>query len=155
MLGGAQLSLSDQLGNRYYHFLVANSAQARSDITDRWNIAVTYLNMTNRTNWGLSIFRFANQYYSPYEGFYFEKTFGLRGAVNFPYSQFRRLEISSSMWYASKNNFFDKIENSVLISNFASFINDNTIISIQFLLTIISAICVSCDANEPNTLRPL
>ncbi len=127
MLGGAQLSLSDQLGNRYYHFLVANSAQARSDITDRWNIAVTYLNMTNRTNWGLSIFRFANQYYSPYEGFYFEKTFGLRGAVNFPYSQFRRLEISSSMWYASKNNFFDKIENSVLISNFASFINDNTI----------------------------
>ena len=34
ILGGAQLSLSDQMGNRYIHFLVGNSAQVQSDFSD-------------------------------------------------------------------------------------------------------------------------
>ena len=129
-LGGAQLSLSDQLGNRYYHFLMANSAQTQSEFADHWNVAVTYLNMTKRTNWGISVFHFANEYFSPYEAFYFERTMGFRGAVNFPYSIYRRLEISSSMWYASKDNYRDLPENSFLVSNFISTIHDNALWSV-------------------------
>ena len=126
-LGGAQLSLSDQLGNKYIHLLLANSAQTRSEIVDHWNIAITYLNMTKRTNWGLSAFHFANEYYSPYEAFFFERTLGLRGAVNFPYSVFRRLELSSSISYAEKDNYIDDSQNSLLLSNFISTVHDNTL----------------------------
>ena len=130
ILGGAQLSLSDQLGNRYFHFLLANSAQTQSDFADHWNVAVTYLNMTRRTNWGISVFHFANEYFSPYEAFYFERTVGLRGAVNFPYSLYRRLELSSSMWYAAKDNYIDQPESSLLVSNFISMIHDNALWSV-------------------------
>ena len=130
ILGGAQLSLSDQLGNRYFHFLLANSAQTQSDFADHWNVAVTYLNMTRRTNWGISVFHFANEYFSPYEAFYFERTVGLRGAVNFPYSLYRRLELSSSMWYAAKDNYIDQPESSLLVSNFISTIHDNALWSV-------------------------
>ena len=130
ILGGAQLSLSDQLGNRYFHFLLANSAQTQSDFVDHWNVAVTYLNMTRRTNWGISVFHFANEYFSPYEAFYFERTVGLRGAVNFPYSLYRRLELSSSMWYAAKDNYIDQPESSLLVSNFISTIHDNALWSV-------------------------
>ena len=130
ILGGAQLSLSDQMGNRYFHFLLANSAQVQSDFADHWNVAVTYLNMSRRTNWGISVFHFANEYFSPYESFYFERTIGLRGAVNFPYSLFRRLELSTSMWYSSKDYYVDEPEPSVLVSNFISTIHDNALWSV-------------------------
>ena len=60
ILGGAQLSLSDQMGNRYFHFLLANSAQVQSDLADHWNVAITYLNTSKRTNLGISVFHFAN-----------------------------------------------------------------------------------------------
>ena len=109
VLGGAQLSLSDQMGNQYIHFLVGNSAQVQSDFSDHWNIALTYLNMSRRTNWGLSVFHFANDYFSPYEAFYFERTFGARGAMNVPHTLFRRLEFSTSMWYSSKDNYVDAV----------------------------------------------
>ena len=130
ILGGAQLSLSDQMGNRYFHFLLANSAKVQSDFADHWNVAVTYLNMSRRTNWGISVFHFANEYFSPYQSFFFERTIGLRGAVNFPYSLFRRLELSTSMWYSSKNYYVDEPEPSVLVSNFFSIIHDNALWSV-------------------------
>ena len=130
ILGGAQLSLSDQMGNRYIHFLVGNSAQVQSDFADHWNIALTYLNMSRRTNWGLSAFHFANDYFSPYESFYFERTLGVRGAMNFPHTLFRRLEFSTSMWYSSKDNYVDEPETSFLVSNFFSNIHDNALWSV-------------------------
>ena len=130
ILGGAQLSLSDQMGNQYFHFLLANSAQVQSDFADHWNVAITYLNMSKRTNWGISVFHFANEYFSPYESFYFERTIGLRGAVNFPYSTFRRLELSTSFRYSSKDHYVDEPEPSVLVSNFFSIIHDNALWSV-------------------------
>ncbi len=127
VLGGAQLSLSDQLGNQYIHFLLNNSAQTQAEIMDHWNLAVTYLNMTGRPNWGLSVFHFANEYFSPYKAFFFERTAGVRGALNFPYSIHRRIEMSSSLWYSHKDNYVDEPENFIFISNFFSVIHDNSL----------------------------
>ena len=127
ILGGAQLSLSDQLGNRYIHFLLNNSAQIQAEIMDHWNLAVTYLNMTGRPNWGISAFHFANEYFNPYQAFFFERTAGIRGALNFPYSIHRRIEMSSSLWYSMKDNYIDDPEKFLFISNFFSLIHDNSL----------------------------
>jgi len=127
ILGGAQLSLSDQLGNRYFHFLLNNSAQTQADIMDHWNLAVTFLNMTGRSNWGISAFHFANEYFNPYKAFFFERTAGIRGALNFPYSVHRRIEISSSLWYSYKDYYVEEPENFLFISNFFSLIHDNSL----------------------------
>ena len=133
-LGGAQLSISDVLGNRYYHFLVANTAQTSSEMLDRFNVAVTGVNLTRRVNVAYGFFRFANEYYDPYDqGFYFEKSLGIRTAMNYPLNVFRRVEISGSLWKSSRIFPFyydeeqDKESDAFLLSNYFSFVQDNTL----------------------------
>lgn len=126
-LGGAQLGVSDLLGNRYYHFLLANSAQTTSEILDRFNLALTMVDLSRRSNRAIGIFHFANDYYDPYQGFFFERAMGIRGALNYPIDTFRRLEFSLSWWSSRKDYYFGKVEDAYLISNFFSFVHDNSI----------------------------
>ncbi|MEA1881864.1 MAG: peptidase MA family metallohydrolase [Candidatus Marinimicrobia bacterium] len=127
MLGGAQLSLSDQMGNRYYHFLLANSAQRSSDILGRFNAAVTMVDLTRRSNVALGVFHFANDYYDPIQAFYFERSFGVRAGLNFPIHIFRRLEFSTSLWSSEKDFYTGKPVTAFLVSNFISVVHDNTL----------------------------
>ncbi len=129
ILGGAQLGISDMLGNRYYHFLVANTAQTSSDMASHMNFAATAVNLTNRVNYAYGFFRFANEYFDPFEqGFYFEKTTGIRTALNLPLSVFRRLEISASWWQSEKDFFgVDEPKKSQLLSNYISLVHDNSL----------------------------
>ena len=128
LLGGFQLGLSDILGNRYYHFLIANTAQTSSEFIDRFNLAVTMVNLTRRVNHSFGVFRFANIYYDPYQQFYFEKTLGVRAAMNYPLSVFRRVEISGSLWKSQKT-FFGQEGNrdAFLLSNYFSWVHDNSL----------------------------
>ncbi|MFB0516851.1 MAG: BamA/TamA family outer membrane protein [Candidatus Neomarinimicrobiota bacterium] len=127
-LGGAQLGVSDLLGNRYYHFLVANTAQARSELLSHFNFAVTTANLTKRVNHAWGVFRFANEYYDPYQGFFFEKTLGLRAAMNYPLNVFRRVELSGSLWRSQKYfyGYREEVDN-LLLSNYLSFVHDNSL----------------------------
>ena len=126
-LGGAQLSISDIFGNRYYHFLLANTAETSSEIMDRFNIAVTFVDLAHRSNRAIGIFHFANDYFDPYQGFYFERAIGLRGAINYPIDVFHRLEFSTSLWSSIKDDYFSKLETAYLVSNYFSFIHDNSL----------------------------
>jgi len=126
-LGGAQLSISDILGNRYYHFLLANTAETTSEFLDRFNMAVTAVDLSRRANRAIGVFHFVDDYYSAYEGFYFERMLGLRGALNYPIDVFRRLEFSTSLWYSYKDYYFEKSRKSYLISNYISTVHDNSI----------------------------
>ncbi len=129
LLGGAQVGISDMLGNRYYHFLVANTAQTRSDLASHLNVAVTSVNLTGRVNYSYGFFRFANEYYDPFEGkFYFEKTQGLRVAMNYPLNVFRRVELSAT-WWQSDESFFglDDPRETYLLSNYISLVHDNSL----------------------------
>lgn len=126
-LGGAQLGLSDMLGNRYYHIFVTNTAQVRSDFLSRFNGAVTMVDLTRRANRGLSLFHFANDYYDPYQAFYFERTSGIRGGLNYPLDVFRRLEFSASLWHSQKDFYNGRLVSSLLVSNYISYVQDNTL----------------------------
>ncbi|UCD37909.1 MAG: PD40 domain-containing protein [Fidelibacterota bacterium] len=126
-LGGAQLGISDMLGNRYYHFLVANTAQTSSDFLDRFNFAVTAANLTRRVNHAWGLFRFANEYYDPYQGFFFEKSLGIRAAMNYPLNVFRRVELSGSLWQSWKSFYGLRKEEALLLSNYISFVHDNSL----------------------------
>ncbi len=126
-LGGAQLGISDILGNRYFHFLVANTASMRSEIMDRFNLASTFVDLTSRTNKSIGIFRFANDYYNYFQGFYYERATGIRSAINYPIDAFRRLEFSMTCWYSEKNWYSDYWKRSYLTSNYFSYVHDNCI----------------------------
>ena len=127
MVGGAQLSFSDQMGNRYYHFLLANSAQRSNEILGRFNAAFTMVDLTRRSNVALGFFHFANDYYDPYQAFYFERTYGIRTGLNYPINIFNRLEFTTSIWSSSKDFYTGKLETAYLTSNFVSFVHDNTL----------------------------
>ncbi|NQU27347.1 MAG: PD40 domain-containing protein [Candidatus Marinimicrobia bacterium] len=127
LLGGAQLSISDLLGNRYYHFLLTNTAQSSGDFLSRFNFAVTMVDLKKRSNLALGIFHFANDYFDPYQAFYFERTYGLRVGINYPIDVFRRIEFSSSLWYSEKDFYYDDLQTAYLISNFISFVHDNSL----------------------------
>jgi len=126
-LGGAQLGISDLLGNRYYHFLLANTARTRSEFMNYFNVAVTLVDLTHRSNYALGVFQFANDYFSPYEGFYFERATGVHGALNYPIDVFRRLEFSASFWQSTKNYYFGKLKKVFLVSNYFSLVHDNSL----------------------------
>lgn len=125
MLGGAQLSISDMLGNRYYNLLLANTARTSSELMEYWNVAATMIDLRKRYDRSLSLFHFANDYFSPYEGFYFERTIGTRGALNYPINKYNRVEFSTSLWHSSKE-FVDETEKRLLMSNFISYVHDNS-----------------------------
>jgi len=128
-LGGAQLSISDMLGNRYYHFLLANTAQVSSEFMKYINIAITAANLTRRVNHSWGIFQFANDYYyDPYQNYYFEKSLGIRAAMDYPLNVFRRVELSSSLWQSRKYFYADKEKVvALLLSNYLSFVHDNSL----------------------------
>lgn len=125
--GGAQLGISDILGNRYFNFLVDNTAQTSSDFLSRFNVAITMVDLQRRANRAVSVFRFANEYFDPYQGFFFEEALGVRGALTYPINVFNRLEFSSSLWRSEKEYVFDQPREAILNSSFISFVHDNSL----------------------------
>ena len=125
-LGGAQLGISDMLGNRYYNLLIANTSVTASGFNNYWNFAASMVDLKKRSNRAFGVFHFANDWYSPYEGYFYERNIGVRGALNYPINVFNRLEFSSSMWH-SRRDYFGDYYDRFLIASFVSFVHDNTL----------------------------
>ncbi|MDP6457227.1 MAG: hypothetical protein QF613_03000 [Candidatus Marinimicrobia bacterium] len=127
-IGGAQVTVSDLLGNDYYHFLLFNSAQSSSEFSNRFNLAVTKVDISRRINISYGLFHFANDYFTYSSGFFFEQRYGGQFALSYPFSVFKRMEVTSSLWQTSRDYYgasdtFDAL----LVSNSASYVFDNSI----------------------------
>lgn len=135
VLGGLQLGISDMLGNRYYHFLAANTAQTTSEFASHFNFAVTMVNLARRVNYALGIFRFANEYYNLNENsddaaIYFDKTTGIRSGLNYPLNIFQRVELSASLWQSDRTYFSfqtERPEKALLTAWYLSYVHDNSL----------------------------
>ncbi len=127
-LGGAQLGVSDMLGDRYYHFLLANTAQTSSEFKSHFNFAVTAANLTHRVNHAWSLFRFVNEYYDPYQGYFFERSLGARATMHYPLNVFQRVELSGSLWQSRKRFYgLEEEAAALLLSNYLSVVHDNSL----------------------------
>ncbi len=127
-LGGLQVALSDMLGDNVFYFLLTNTAETKDDFLSSFNIAVTYLNKKRRLNWGLGFFHFYDEYYNDEDSYFFERQVGGLLYVNYPISKFNRFEASSYMRYSKKDIWlFDRTREAFLMSNFISFVSDNSI----------------------------
>ena len=122
------MTVSDLLGNDYYHFLLFNSAQSSSEFSNRFNLAVTKVDISRRINISYGLFHFANDYFTYSSGFFFEQRYGGQFALSYPFSVFKRMEVTSSLWQTSRDYYgasdtFDAL----LVSNSASYVFDNSI----------------------------
>lgn len=127
-LGGAQVTMSDLLGNSYFHFLLFNTAENSSDFLGRFNVGVSRTDLSRRINIAYGLFHFANDYYSYSDGFFFERRYGAQFALSYPFSVFRRIEATSSAWKAQRDFYIEgQGFSAFLVSNSFSYVFDNSI----------------------------
>jgi len=127
-IGGAQVTVSDLLGNQYYHFLLFNTAETSSEFLGRFNIGITKVDLRRRLNLAYSVFHFAREYFTYSQGFFFERRYGGTFSLSYPLSVYSRFEATSSGWKSERNFFIGGgINEAVLVSNSVSYVVDNSI----------------------------
>ncbi|MFQ6618022.1 MAG: peptidase MA family metallohydrolase, partial [Fidelibacterota bacterium] len=126
--GGAQFALSDILGNNQYYFLIYNNARSSSEFLESFNLAITKLALSRRTNFIYGLYRFNDRRFNWYDGFYNEIRFGGLFGLSYPISAFHRIEASINYSNSRKEWIgMDKFRKAWLISNYLSYIKDNSI----------------------------
>ncbi|UCE20444.1 MAG: PD40 domain-containing protein [Gemmatimonadota bacterium] len=126
--GGVQVAFSDMLGNHHYYFLLANTAEASQEFLERFNFGATYLNLTHRFNYGYGAFHLANDYYNDFDGWYFQRDYGVFGAVTYPLTKFERIESSLQIKKSDRNySFYLKRRKALLASNYISYVRDTSL----------------------------
>lgn len=128
--GGAVFSLSDLFGNDNYFFLIYNTAEVQSDFLKSFNVAVSRINMGNRTNYSYGVFHFSGRRYDIRDSdeYFFERSFGGYFTMYYPLSKFQRLEASVTMANSDKQVITGVIERKALLAtNSISFVSDNSL----------------------------
>ena len=133
--GGASVLFSDVMGNDIWHVTAYSNNTLGRSFLESLNIGITRIHLGRRANYGYGIFRLAGQRYDRTDpdapaGFpvYYEQVYGGVGLVSYPVSKFRRVEINTSMGWSRKDQFFDEVDlESVLLSNSATLVHDNTL----------------------------
>ncbi len=127
-VGGLQLALTDMLGNHQYFFLLSNTARTKSEFFSSFNFGVTYLNRTQRLNYGFGIYHLYDEYYDDYYGFFKERQYGGLFFANYPISKFQRIESSFFLRQSDKDFYvFGRKRNVLLSTNYFSWIKDTSL----------------------------
>lgn len=128
--GGAFLTLSDLLGDDRYVFYIYNTAEVQSEILKNFNVAISRINLKDRTNYGYGIFHFAGRKYDIRESneYFYERIFGGYISLFYPLSTFQRIETELSLANSDKEligRFLSR--KALLLTNSISFVHDNAI----------------------------
>jgi Tol biopolymer transport system component len=128
---GAQLFLTDMLGNHQVVLLFGTASDSFDDFFKRINVAITYVNLEHRLNYAVGAFHLASYMGSYYDLLRFERRYGILGGVSYPLSVFSRVEVSTVFKGMERDDdiTFLGLEkgNSWLVSNFLSFTFDNIV----------------------------
>ena len=128
---GAQLFLTDMLGNHQVVLLFGSASDSFDDFFKRLNIAFTYANLEHRLNYGVGVFHLASFMGSYYDLLRFERRYGIFGSVTYPLSVFSRVEVSTVFKRIERDDditFFGiDTGKSWLLSNYLSFTFDNIV----------------------------
>ncbi|MHC1738016.1 MAG: BamA/TamA family outer membrane protein [Ignavibacteriaceae bacterium] len=128
--GGALFAVSDLLGDDNYFFMLFNTAEVQSDFLRSFNVALTKFYLGERTNYGVGVFHFRGRRYDIQESeeYFFERSIGAAGMLNFPLSKFDRIETGLTIANSDKqivSNLPDR--KALLWSNSISYVFDNSL----------------------------
>lgn len=125
--GGAQLVMSDMLGNEQFYFLIFNNAQTRSDFLTSWNVAVTRVQLSKRANYAYGVFHINGRYYDLVDFFELRRIGGFFSA-SYPISVFKRIEGNINI--RKERRLYDTrglTVDGIVVSNTLSYIKDNSL----------------------------
>jgi len=126
-VGGFQFALSDMLGDSYFYFLVYNNSSNINRFFDGLNFAVVYYDRKSRLNTGIGVFRFSNYRYNAIYGPMKSQDYGLFGSVEYPFSQFKRIEFTTQLRQTQKTTFVGYNPRAFVHDIGAAYVKDNTI----------------------------
>lgn len=127
---GGIVSLSDLLGNERYYFLVFNNSTGDAEFWKSFNIAISKISVEKRMNYSYGIFHLSGRKYDISNDLgttFYERSFGGYVSLAYPLSFFRRLEMTVSLSQTIRNYEFYDNSRSLLLSNYLSYIRDNTL----------------------------
>jgi hypothetical protein len=126
--GGFQAAVSDILGDHQYVFLISNSAETKSDFLTSFNLAVTYINRTNRLNHGYGFYHFYERYLDEIKGDYRERQIGGAVFASYPFSKFQRIESSFFLRSSERDWLYSpRDRKAILATNYLSWIKDTSL----------------------------
>jgi WD40 repeat protein len=125
--GGAVFAFSDLLGDDQYYFMIYNNARSRSEILQSFNLAVTKVSLGKRTNYAYGVYRLAGQYFNFKDDIFYEQLAGGFFTIGYPFSQFKRIEFSTSLTYSDKEFLGGRRRYAMLTSNAISLVHDNAL----------------------------
>lgn len=133
--GAAVLALSDLLGNDRFFLTLFSAGDYTGDFVRSLNINISRLHLNRRANVGYGIYRYGGLRYdltdpdAPTEfPRFWEEVWGGFGAVSYPISMFRRIEVTASLSWDHKEVPQRRIDRqALLLSNQISLIHDNTL----------------------------
>ncbi len=126
---GGIISLSDLLGNERYYFLVFNNSTGDAEFWKSFNIAISKVSVEKRMNYSYGVFHLSGRRYDlqDYNTSYYERSFGGYLSLAYPLSFFRRIEMTTGLSQTIRNFEFYENNRSLLLSNYLSYIKDNTL----------------------------
>jgi hypothetical protein len=133
--GGAVLAFSDVMGDDVIYVSAYSANTLDRSFLENLNVSVSRIHLGQRANFGYGAFRLAGQRYdrtdpeapASYPVFY-EQVYGGFGIVSYPLSKFRRVEVTTSLGWSRKDQFFRQQElETVLLSNALGLVHDNAL----------------------------
>ena len=124
---GFQAAFSDLLGNKIYYFQIGNNASTASEILSRMNVSGWKINREHRWNYAAGIFHTAGDYVDMGGFDYFERRAGGSVVASYPFSRFRRVDLSMSIFYDKKEMFLGFDREGVLATHSISLVEDNSL----------------------------
>lgn len=126
---GGIISLSDLLGNEKYYFLIFNNSNGDGQFWESFNIAISKYSVEKRLNYAYGVYHLSGQRYDlqDYDYSYYERLYGGYLSLAYPFSSFRRIEMTVNMAQSIRSLSFLDNSRSLLLSNYISYIRDNTL----------------------------
>ena len=123
----AQIALSDVLGNEQYQIFIANdSGRFGGNFWDGFEGSVTYINQSQRLNYGVGLFRLTELYDADLDLVRREQRVGVLGLVSYPFNRFDRVEATLVLRHADNHLLRSgAFQNENLLSNFLTLVHDN------------------------------
>ena len=125
---GIQAVLSDMMGNHLLFFNLANSTFSTSDFLSNFSAGLTYVNLSQRLNYGLSVFHFSGNFFDTLSFPFQEKRSGASVLLSYPMSKFQRVETAVSLAYSETDRAsIDFRRKGAVAEHSVSFVHDNTL----------------------------
>jgi hypothetical protein len=136
---GAQLVLTDVLGDHQVFMAVGNTSEGFDDFWRRMNAAVTYVNLSRRLHYSLGLFHLNNRRQDPVSYGVTERRYGGALGVSLPLDRFRRVESTLVLQHFERGlsfeDFGEPYQQSFLGTLYLTYVSDKTLWTIGGPLT--------------------